>query len=127
MRGGSQCSQPIWIGGAVAKRSCNARGTRFLENNPVAAVLDYAATTFGRNDGQAVRLRFELRNRKSIRKCRKNEYVGSSVFFSRLLSRHRTKPFHARIVCCCLSVCDLNGSNDPKFDWLIAQSLSRLQ
>ena len=71
IRGSSQCSQPIWIGDAVANRCCNALCARFLENNPVAAVLDYAATPFGRNDGQAVRLRFKLSNRKSIRECRK--------------------------------------------------------
>ena len=55
-------------------RRCSSRialCARFLENNPVAAVLDYAATPFGRNDGQAVRLRFKLSNRKSIRECRK--------------------------------------------------------
>src|SRR5215213_9651323 len=98
MRGGSECLQPIWIDDAVANRCCNAFCARFLENNSVAAVLDYAATTFGRNDGQAARLRFELRNRKSIRECRKNEHVGSSVLFSRLLSRHRAKPFYSRIV-----------------------------
>src|SRR5258705_7716460 len=74
MRGGSQCSQPIWIGDAVAKHSCNARRTRFLENNPVAAVLDYTATTFRRNECQAVLLRFELGNSKSVRKGLKNEY-----------------------------------------------------
>src|SRR4029077_2534385 len=100
MRAGGQCSQPIWIGDAVANRSCNARRTRFVENNPVAAVLDYAATTFGRNDGQAVRLRFELGDRKPIRECRKNEYVGSSILFSRLLPSNRAKPFYSRIVCC---------------------------
>src|SRR5436190_24274560 len=99
---GSQCLQPIWRSHAVANRSRNARRTRFLQNNSVPTVLDNAAATFGRNDRQAVRLRFELRNCKSIRERWKNEYVSSSILFSCLLPRHCAEPFHSRLARCCL-------------------------
>src|SRR5437667_2002182 len=90
--------QPTRIRDAVANCSCNARGTGFLENHPVATALDHPAAKSRRDNGQAVRLRFELRNRESIRERRKNEYVGGSVRFSSLLLRHMPKPFHSRLI-----------------------------
>ena len=110
----------MWLGDAVANRSYDERRAWFLENNPVPAVLDYAATIFGRNHRQPVRLRFELRNRKSIRESRKDEYVSGSVFLSSLLSGCRAEPFHPRAVRYCRCLRDLDRANHPKFNRLIA-------
>ena len=106
---GSQSPQPIRIGDALANGGCDARRTRFFKNDPVATVLDHPATTFGGNDRQAERLRFELCHRKSIRQGWKYEYIGSFVLFSCLLPRHRAKPFYSRILCCCFCIRDLNS------------------
>ena len=41
-----------------------------------------------------MRLRFQLRNGKSVRERRENEYVCISVKLSCLVARYSAKPFH---------------------------------
>ena len=43
--------QPTRIRDAVANCSCNARGTGFLENHPVAAALDHSASSLSLGAG----------------------------------------------------------------------------
>src|SRR5207249_3949460 len=109
------------IGDAAAKRSYNAGDTRFIENNSVATAFDDPATKFRRDNRQAVRLRFELRNREAIGQRRKNEHVCVSIKMSCLFASYRTKPFHACGIRCCSGVCYFYRSNEPKFNRLITQ------
>src|SRR4030095_3242952 len=116
----SQCLQPIWIGDAVANRSYDVCRAWFLDNDTVPGVLDHTPAMLEQNHRQPVRLRFELRNRKSIRESRKDEYVSGSVLFSSLLSRCRAEPFHSRAVRYCRCTRDLGRANHPKFNRFIA-------
>jgi hypothetical protein len=77
------------MGNAIANRACYASGCRFLENDSVYAALHDVSAKLRGDNRQAVRLRFELRNGKSIRERRENEYVCASIDLSGLLARHR--------------------------------------
>src|SRR5262245_9075923 len=70
---------------------------------------------------------FKLRNGKSIRQRRENEYVGVSVKLTCLLASRRAKPFHTRSLSDCAGVRDFHRTNQPKFNGLITQYSSRLE
>src|SRR5262249_32893878 len=106
MRGGSKSFQAVRTRDAVADRRCNACRTRFIKNDSVDAIFHDFAAIFRSDNGQTVRLGFKLRNGKSIRERRKNEYVDVSVKFSCLLARYRAKPFYAPGVRNCPGVRD---------------------
>src|SRR5437899_1547111 len=124
---GSKLSQPIRVRETIANGGCDACGSRFLENDSVTAVVHDLATKFRGDNGQAVRLRFELCYGKSIRERRENEYVCVSVKLSCLLPRYGAKPFHVSGIPDCAGMCDFDRANHPKFNRLITQNSSGLQ
>src|SRR5262249_32523388 len=127
MRGGSKSFQAVRTRDAVADRGCNACRTRFVKNDSIDAVLHDFATILRSDNGQAMRLRFQLRNGKSIRERRKNEYVDVSVKFSCLHAGCRAKPLNARGLRDCFGVRDFYRSNHPEFNGLITQNPCGLQ
>ena len=75
-----------------------------------------------------MRLRFQLRNGKSIRQRRKNEYVCISVKLSCLVARsQRQTILLASAFAIVLAFAISTGSDHPKFNGLITQYSSGLQ